>query len=587
MRLLHTLQWRIVLSYTALIFVSMGAVSIYLVDFVRDTYISNLEERLEQEAGLVAETASSFFRRPLDTADLQVVSQRIGDLTDARVTIIARDGTVLADTWEDPTVMENHALRLEFQGALSAGLGRNTRVSATVGQEMLYTAVPIFVDGTFMGVARVAVPTSAIQANVNRIVATISFSAIVVTVLSLVLGYLLARRTARSVRSVTQAAHRLAGGDLEHRVEALSSDETQDLAEAFNKMASTLRTMIHELSGERDKLSAVLDTMADGVMVIGPEGQVVLLNPAAQALLGMRVQNPVSGRFMELVRDHELQRLVRHCQETRQREHGEIELLQRRRFLSAIATPLPGDGSPSVLLTLHDLTRIRQVETTRREFVSNVSHELRSPLASVKAMVETLEDGAIEQQQVALDFVRRIHKEIDRMTAMTESLLELARMESGQVSLQQEPMELRSLIAEVVQDFHARASAKEITLKATLPDSLPTVAGEEGKLREVLGNLLDNAIKFTPHRGVVTVSAKDGDTVVEVSVSDTGIGIPQEHLPHIFERFYKVDRSRRGAGSGLGLAIVKHIVQAHGGEVRVESLEGSGSTFTFTVPRAK
>ena len=587
MRLLHTLQWRIVLSYTALIFVSMGAVSIYLVDFVRDTYISNLEERLEQEAGLVGEAASRYFSRPLDPADLQVASGRIGSLINARVTVIARDGTVLADTWEDPTVMENHALRPEFQGALSTGLGRNTRVSATVVQEMLYTAVPIRVDGTLMGVARVAVPTSTVHANVNRIVATISFSATVVTVLSLALGYLLARRTARSVRSVTQAAHRLASGELEQRVEALSSDETQYLAEAFNKMASALRTMIHELSGERDKLSSVLDTMADGVIVIGPEGQVVLLNPAVQALLGVRRENPVRERFMELVRDHELQRLVKHCQETGQRQHGEIELLQLRRYLSAIATPLSGDGSPSVLLTLHDLTRIRQVETTRREFVSNVSHELRSPLASVKAMVETLEDGAIEEQQVALDFVRRIHKEIDRMTSMTETLLELARMESGHVTLQVTPLGLRSLVTEVVQDFQARAEAKEIILKATLPDSLTTVAGDEEKVRQVLGNLLDNAIKFTPQHGEVTVSAKEGETAVEVSVSDTGIGIPKEHLPHIFERFYKVDRSRRDGGTGLGLAIVKHIVQAHGGEVRVESQEGTGSTFTFTVPRAK
>lgn len=586
MRFLHSLQWRIVLAYTALIFVSMGAVSIYLVDFVRDTYISNLEERLEQEAGLVGESTARFFRGPLDLAGLQVSSQRIGNLINARVTVIARDGTVLADTWEDPTVMENQAFRPEFQGALSTGLARNTQVSATVKQEMLYTAVPIKVDGTLMGVARVGVPTSTIQANVNRIIATISLSAVIVTAISLALGYLLARRAARSVRSVTEAARRLAGGELEQWVEALSSDETQELAEAFNRMASALRNMIRELSGERDKLSAVLGTMADGVMVIEPEGRVVLLNPAAQALLGMRRQDPVGGQFMELVRDHELQRLVKHCQETGQRQHGEVELLQHGRFLSAIATPLSGGASPGVLLTLHDLTRIRQVETTRREFVSNVSHELRSPLASVKAMVETLEDGALEEQQVAMDFVRRIHREIDRMSSMVADQLELARLESGQERLHPSPVDLRPLLEEVRAQFQERADAKEIKMDIVLPDTLPKVQAEEERLREVLANLLDNALKFTPARGRVTVSADIGDKVVKVSVKDTGVGIPKEHLPHIFERFFKVDRSRQDGGSGLGLAIVKHIVQAHGGEVEVESREGEGAAFTFTVPRA-
>ena len=433
---------------------------------------------------------------------------------------------------------------------------------------------------------RVAVPTSTIRANVNRIIATISLSAVVVTALSLVLGYLLAHRTARSVRSVTEAAHRLAGGDLEHRVEALSSDETQDLAEAFNSMASTLRNLIHELSGERDKLSSILDTMADGVVVIGREGQIELLNPAGQELLGVRRQNPVGVRFIELVRDHDLQRLVSLCQEAGQRQHGEVELLQRGRFLSVIATPLSEDGSPGVLLTLHDLTRIRQVETTRKEFVSNVSHELRSPLASVKAMVETLDGGALEEQQVARDFVRRIHGEIDRMSGMVEDLLDLARLESEQEALRLNPVDLKPLLEEIKASFQEQADANEIGVDVTVPDVLPGVLGDEDRLRQVLANLLDNALKFTQKQGRVMLSANVEGQMVKVSVRDSGIGIPEEHLPYIFERFYKVDRSRRDHGSGLGLSIVKHIVQAHGGEVGVESREGEGSTFSFTVPRA-
>ncbi len=586
MRLLHTLQWRIALAYTLLVFVSMGVVSLYLVDFVRNTYMSNLEERLTQEAGLVGEDAARYFRGPLDPADLQVASERLGKLIQARVTVIASDGTVLADNWEDPSTLDNHAGRPEVQEALASGLGRATRISTTARQEFLYTAVTIHVDGTLMGVARVAVPTSQIKANVNRIIATITLSAFVVALLSMGLAYYVARRTSRSVRSVTVAARRLAGGDLEQRVEALASDETQELASAFNRMAAALRDMIRALYSERNKLSAVLDTMADGIIVVVEDGRIELLNRSAEGLLSVRAEDAIGSRFMEAVRDHELQRLLSKALETKQQQHGEVEVMRRRRFLSAVATPLTGDGNIGVLLTLHDLTPIRQLETTRKEFVSNVSHELRTPLSAMKAMAETLEAGALDEPQVARDFVQRIHGEIDRMSAMVNELLELSRLESGQVKLQTGSVELPPLVQEVLAHFQEQARARHIRLDAFLADGLPRALGEKEKLYQVLSNLVDNAVKFTPQHGQVTITANVAGRMVEVAVRDTGIGIPEEHLPHIFERFYKVDPSRRDGGTGLGLAIVKHTIQAHGGEVRAESKEGAGSTFTFTVPRA-
>ena len=584
MSFLHSLQWRIVLAYTALIFTSMGLVSLYLIGFVRGTYISNLEERLEQEARLVGEIASHYFQSGRDLGDLAAASERLGIITDARITILSLDGTALADTWEDPAGMDNHAMRPEVQNALSAGIGEHTRVSSTVDVEMLYIAAPIRVGDTTVGVARVAMPTSVIQSNVNRIIATISFSAVIVTALSLALGYYLAHRTSRSVRAVAAAAGRLASGDMEQRVEALSQDETRELAEAFNSMATSLRTNIQDLSNERDKLSAVLDTMGDGVVVIGPGDQVELLNTAGEALLGVGGSTSEGVRFMEVVRDHELQQLVSLCQETGQRQYGEVELLQGGRFLSCIATPLSGDGSPGVLLTLHDLTRIRQVETTRREFVSNVSHELRTPLAAVRVMAETLESGALEEEAVARDFVRRIQGEIDRMNSMVEDLLELARIEGGQDMLELTPVDLRSLMEGVRAQFQNEADAKSIRVGVTVSEDVPPVPADEEKLRQVLSNLLVNSLKFTSVEGAITMSAHTEGGSAIVSVTDNGAGIPEVQLPHIFERFYKVDRSRRDGGTGLGLAIVKHIVQAHGGEVWVESREGGGSTFSFRLP---
>ncbi|MDE2860043.1 MAG: ATP-binding protein [Chloroflexota bacterium] len=586
MNLLHSLQWRIVLSYTVLIIVSMGAVSIYLVNFVRDTYISGLEERLEREAVLAAESLAPFLDGGLDLDGLRETGERVGGLIEARVTVMDRDGEVLADTWERPDQLQNQAQRPEVREALAGDISWSTRVSAAQGEELLYTAAPIQADGELVGVARVAIPTSAIHSNVSRIITTIAISAVVVSVLSLALGYYLARRTARSVRSVTEAARQVALGDLEHRVEALAADETRELADAFNSMASSLRSMVQELSGERDKLSAVLDTMADGVALIGPEERTELVNIAGLEMLGVREPQPLGMRFPEVVRDSDLNRLVATCLKTGEQQHGEVELFQPVRFLSAIATPIVEAEATWVLLTIHDLTRMHQVETTRREFVTNVSHELRSPLASVKAIVETLDNGALDEAEVARDFVRRINWEVDRMSRMVEDLLDLARLDSRQGLLSLNTVDLRLLMTEVKESFQERADNKNVRVEVIAPERLPRAVGDEERLRQVLINLLDNALKFTPGTGWVTLSAYPEEDMVRVGVRDSGAGIPEDHLPHIFERFYKADRSRQGGGTGLGLAIVKHIVQAHGSEVAVQSREGEGSAFTFTLPRA-
>ncbi len=586
MNLLHSLQWRIVLSYTVLIIVSMGAVSIYLVNFVRDSHISGLEERLEREAVLAAESLAPFFDEGADVDDLREAGERVGGLIDARITVIDRDGVVLADTWQSPEELQNQGRRPEVREALEGGISWSTRVSAALGEELLYTAAPIRTDGELVGVARVAIPTSAIRSSVNRIIATISVSALVVSALSLALGYFLARRTARSVRSVTEAARQVALGDLDHHVEALSADETRELADAFNSMAASLRRMVQELSGERDKLSAVLDTMADGVALIGPEERTELVNSAGLEMLRVREPEPIGRRFPEVVRDPDLYRLVVTCFETEEQQHGEVELYQPARFLSAIATPIIEVEATWVLLTIHDLTRMHQVETTRREFVTNVSHELRSPLASVKAIVETLDSGALDEAEVARDFVRRIIWEVDRMSRLIEDLLDLARLDSRQGLLSLNTVDLRLLMTEVKESFQERADYKNVRVEVIAPERLPRAVGDEERLRQVLINLLDNALKFTPGTGWVTLSAYPENEVVRVGVRDSGAGIPEDHLPHIFERFYKADRSRQGGGTGLGLAIVKHIVQAHGSEVAVQSREGEGSAFTFTLHRA-
>ena len=417
------------------------------------------------------------------------------------------------------------------------------------------------------------------------LVATIALSVLGAALLSVLLGYLLARRTSRSVRSVTEGVRRIAQGDLDHRVSTISRDEIRELAESLNVMAETLQTTIQELSTERNRLSTVLEVMADGVVMIGPEGETQLLNPVARELLDIEGRDLQGRRFIELSRNHELHRMISQAFETGEPQYGEVEL-SRRRFLSAIATPLTDSSSlQGVLLTLQDLSRLRQLDTTRREFISNVSHEFRSPLASVKAAVETLENGALAEPEVARDFIRRINEDVGRMTSMAGDLLELSRLESGQEPMHLYSMDLRPLLEDVRTGFTALAESRGISVDAKYDENVPPVMADQDKLRQALVNLLDNAVKFTPDAGRIILAAEEDGDGVRVQVRNTGRGIAPEHLPHVFERFYKADRSRRDGGTGLGLAIVKHIVQLHGAEVTVLSREGEGATFTFSLPK--
>ena len=401
-----------------------------------------------------------------------------------------------------------------------------------------------------------------------------------------VVACLAVRRSSRSIREVTEGIGRIDAGDLGHRVRTEASGEAGDLVLAFNRMATSLTSMMGELSGERNKLSAVMETMSDGVIVVDSSGDVELLNGAAATLFGV---DPGSDREapLSIGHDHELRQLVAACRSAREPQYAEIILTAGRRTVSAVATPLEEEPGGAVLVTLHDLTELRQVETSRREFVSNVSHELRTPLSSIKAMAETLEDGGLDDSSINADFIRRIHIEADRMTTLVNDLLDLTSLQSGQADMKPEQVDIASVIREEGSRYVQVARGLGIEARVLVPEDLPRVVAQEDRMRQVVRNLLDNALKFTPENGRIDLSASVNHDVVEVRVSDNGLGIPPESLPHIFERFYKVERSRRNEGSGLGLAIVKNIVQAYGGEVSVESREGEGSTFSFTLAVAE
>ena len=442
----------------------------------------------------------------------------------------------------------------------------------------------VFVCGflllTWVGVA-------AFQSGIGPVNAVLALVGATAVAASAVVACLTGRKSSRSIRDVTEGIGRIDAGDLDHRIRTDASGETGELVAAFNRMATSLTSMMGDLSGERNKLSAVMETMSDGVIVVDSSGDVELLNGAAATLFGVDPgvdpETPLS-----IGHDHELRQLVAACREAGEPQYAEIILTEGRRTVSAVVTPLDEEPGGAVLVSLHDLTELRQVETSRREFVSNVSHELRTPLSSIKAMAETLEDGGLNDPSINADFVQRIHIEADRMTTLVNDLLELTSLQSGQADMKAQQVDIASVIREEGSRYVQVAEGLGIAARVSLPEDLPKVVAQEDRMRQVVRNLLDNALKFTPENGRIDISASTNHDVVEVRVSDNGLGIPPESLPHIFERFYKVERSRRNEGSGLGLAIVKNIVQAYGGEVqRREPREGEGSTFSFTLSVAE
>ena len=394
------------------------------------------------------------------------------------------------------------------------------------------------------------------------------------------------RREKAIVRQVAEGSRRMADGELDRRVVSSASHDSSDLVDEFNRMSEVVESRVRDLEAERQRLAVAIDTIGDGVIVIDSETTITLVSRSAEWLLGINAQTARGRPLAQVVRDPQVLSLAAAAAGSRQMQRADLELLHERRFLDIIATPVSANDREDVVLAIRDVTRARQIETTRREFVSNVSHELRSPLASASAMVEILESGAIDERDTALDFLQRIRGDVTRMTSLVDELLELSSLESGQMPVHLAPVSITDLLDEIVERFHFVASSKGIELICHSREGLPYVMGEQRRLEQVFTNFVENALRFTPNGGKITLKAQRESDRVIVSVSDTGVGIPREHLPHVFERFYKVDRSRRDHGTGLGLAISKHLVQALGGDISATSVEGEGSEFRVELRRA-
>jgi two-component system phosphate regulon sensor histidine kinase PhoR len=579
----RSIYWKITIPFTLLVLVGMSILGFYTVNSTRNQQVELLKSQLANEARLVADISMPSFADLGKQTDLDSIAKTTGKEIQARITLIAKNGTVLGDTDQDPLTMENHSTRPEVVEALASGMGQATRYSATLHENMMYVAVLVTNHGEVLGISRVALPLTAVESTVNSAVITIAWAIALTTLLVIVAAALLARMITRPVRQVTKAAEGIASGKLEQQIPIQTNDEIGRLGRAFNEMSLNLKNKVATIVDERSKLVTVLSSITDGVVMTDSEGSIALVNPAAGRFFNFEEAKAIGRPLIEAIHDHEIEDVVRKCLKTASEQTAQLDSVTGR-FLRVIATPITTGKFSGALVLFQDLTELRSLQTMRREFVGNVSHELRTPLTAIKAIVDTLRDGAINDKKAAMNFLNRLDAEVDGMTQMVAELTELSRIETGRIKLKLEAVNINSLIEEVTARLSPQAERQQVSLSMELSSDLPPVQADKERIWQVIVNIVHNAIKFTPSGGRVAIATRHSGESVMARVSDTGIGISKDDLPHIFERFFKADKSRSTSGTGLGLAIAKHIVQTHGGSIWVESEEGKGSTFSFSLP---
>ncbi|HXT01814.1 MAG TPA: ATP-binding protein, partial [Elusimicrobiota bacterium] len=539
-------------------------------------------------AGLRAAAESGGF--PLRAGGSQPEARALAAACGCRATLIATDGRLAGDSELDDGALaraENHATRPEVAAAFSGSQTVAERHSVTVGRDMLYAAAPIKREGRLLGAARLSVSLKDVEAQVGRVRSLVLWTTLAALLIALSAAAALARGVARPVDEMADAARRLAAGDYGVRVRGLGDDELGVLGRTLNDLAGRVQETFGELSRDRAQLAAVLDQMEEAVVAVDETGAVLVVNPALSRLLGVGAETARGRRYVETLRHNGIARLLGAVLSDGRPAALEIRLFAPEELVfDAHAAPLLREGRVGgALLVLHDITRIRRLEQMRRDFVANVSHELRTPLSSIRGFAETLSAGAIDDKEHRLDFLKTIEEHAGRLTKLVDDLLDLSAIESGHRAPRLAPTDLAAALSAAARAFAPVAEERGVRVAIATADALPRVLADPDQLGQILANLLDNAIKYTERGGRVDLSAERWMDGVRVTVRDTGVGIPEADLPRVFERFYRVDkaRAREAGGTGLGLSIVKHLVEAHGGEVSVESRQPGGASFRFTL----
>jgi len=581
---------------TILFCVIFAAVTLGIFIFLYQTLREHTYHRIQDNLRKSVAFAEMYVREkaPHITAPQgwDTLADSIGSVNGLRATIIARDGTVLGDsdlTLSETRKVDNHRQRPEVDAALRTGFGMSRRYSTTIGTDMLYMA-RTFDSGPHKGIIRLALPLSEIGYISDELKKPLAVSLAIALIVAVLSAFLTSFFFSRRIAILSRAAKKIATGDFSRRIHLSVKDVLGDLADSINDMSAQVRSRIEEVGLEKSRLEAVLLSMVEGVLVVDPQGKVLLINAALKEFLHIE-GNPAGRNTLEVIRNADVQENI---SETLARGPGvyssEISLLYPEEIILLVhATKIIREEKlDGILLVFHNITELRRLEQVRKEFAANVSHELRTPVASIKGYAETLLDGALEDKENARDFVEIIYKDTDRLIRLINDILDLSQIESGRVDMNCAPLKIEPIAEKALAAFRKDFHKKNVVIKKRFPGQLPAVLANEDRIGLVFSNLIDNALKYTPSGGTITVSAAESGDKVLIEIKDTGMGIPDKEISRIFERFYRVDkaRSRELGGTGLGLSIVKHIVQAHGGDIFVESRPDQGSTFGFTLPQA-
>lgn len=582
------IRWKLMLSYLLLTLLMAGAFHVYMVHTIKQHLETEIRDSLHIQARLagiaVAREATSLDR------DGPRAATTIGTAVKARVTIIKMDGTVTGDSdiaRSELGLLENHRSRPEVQQAIQSGSGNSTRYSATLHTSMLYAASSFTSANGEKGVIRLALPLSSLELAQKSMSRALMAAITLAVILSLGLSLILSRVASKSLKEMVSTAVQMGNGDFSRRVPVRSGDELGELAIVMNLMSSRIADQMQRLSSEKSRLDAILAGMGEGLLVTDARGIITLANPEFHRLLDIKEQSHGKA-LIEISRHPGLHDTFRQIVATTQPTLQEIGLPGARTILVHCMPLLHEEALEGVVAVFHDISEIRKLEKMRKEFVANVSHELRTPVTVIKGYAETLLSGEVEaSSEQTHHFILVIHRHAERLASLINDLLILSELESGSLAIRMTPTAVSDVAAIAMSLLAPKAEEKHIQLINQLNEA-DAVMADRRRVEQVLFNLLDNAIKYTPEGGSVKVSAETIQDMVEVSVHDSGTGIREKDIPRLFERFYRADesRSRDQGGTGLGLSIVKHIIQLHDGKVMVKSTPGKGSTFTFSLKKA-
>jgi two-component system phosphate regulon sensor histidine kinase PhoR len=584
----RSLIWQLFPAFLILVLIAVLATGWFASQAMRTFYIDQRQQDLIERLRIMMPQIQPHLD-PLNATALDRYCKQIALEIPMRLTVLLPDGRVVGDSEVEPGRMENHLDRPEVRQAILGQIGSAYRFSETINRQMMYVTLPVG-QQPVRAVVRLALPLTAIEEHLLALRGRLVVGGFVIALVAALLCLVISRRITRPIESMRAGAVRFARGELSHRLAAPATLELAGLAQAMNQMAQELEQRLQAIVRQRNESEAVLSSMLEGVVALDPDEHILHLNGAAARLLGTDEKQSQGLSIQEVVRNRELHEMIRTTLDQGAAAQADVVLYRPgEQVLNARSMPLfDVDGRRmGALLVLNDVTQLRRLETMRTDFAANVSHEIKTPLTAIQGFVETLAQGAVTDPQEARRFLGIIDKHVKRLAAIVDDLMQLARLEQGDESrqLRMQKLPVEKVLGTAAQLCRGQAEAKAMQIDIQCDPDLSARLDAE-LMEQALVNLLDNAIKYSPEKSRITLAASTVSEEIRIAVADEGIGVAAAHLPRLFERFYRVDqsRSRRLGGTGLGLAIVKHIVQAHGGQVTVASVQGKGSTFTIRMP---